>query len=195
MKWFSFNNLTHISIEVFEILDHLYVEFITLLTVDIDWERQSLTTSYNFHVMCQLSRREDIIIDLASFVKNERSNHVLVFVFLFLFYSSEDNISDLLHRKTEVHMMFLESHRAFRFFKSDAHDIDDQEDFHHLHDSLMFDARFVRRSSSCFISQICFVHINIRVHSSRSLSSTILLINVLSRNVSCDLQKVKKILF
>ncbi len=195
MKRFSFNNLTHISIEISEILDHLYVEFITLLIVDIDWERQSFTTSYNFHVMCQLSRRKNIIIDLASFVKNERSSHVLVSVFLSLFYSSEDNISDLLHRRIEVHMMFLESHRAFRFFKNDVYDIDDQKDFHHLHDSLMFDARFVRRSSSCFISQICLVHINIRVHSSRSLSSTILFINVLSRNVSCDLQKIKKILF
>jgi hypothetical protein len=187
MKRFSFNNLTHISTEASEVFDHLYVEFITLLTVDINWERQSFTTSYNFHVMCQLSRRENVISDLASFVKNERSSHVLVSVFLSLFYSNEDNISNLLHRRAEVHMMFLESHRAFRFFKNDAHDIDDQEDFHHFHDSLMFDARFVRRSSSCFISQICLVHINIRVQSSRSLSSTILFTNVLSRNVSCDL--------
>jgi hypothetical protein len=84
-------------------------------------------------------------------------------------------------------MMFLEPHRAFRSSKNDAHDTDDQEDFHHLHDPLMSDARSVRRSSSCFIPQICLVHINIRVHPSRSLSSTILPINVLSRNVSCDL--------
>jgi hypothetical protein len=187
MKRFSFNNLTHFLIEIFEIFDHLYIEFITFLIVDIDWERQSFTTSYNFHVICQLSRREDVITDLASFVKNERSNHVLVFVFLSLFYSNEDNILDLLHRRAEVHMMFFESHRAFRFFKNVVHDIDDQEDFHYFHDWFMFDVWFVRRISSCFISQIYFVHINIRVRFSRSLFSTILLINVLSRNVSCDL--------